>query len=74
LNQQKCYIIDNLIRKAGHIPLRLPPYMCEFNAIELIWSQLKKIFSKHNLSNNSEEINHFILKSFDSMDAKFWKD
>jgi hypothetical protein len=48
--------------------------MCELNAIELIWAQLKKIFSNHNLNNNPKEINHLILKSLDSMDAKFWKD
>jgi hypothetical protein len=35
---------------------------------------IEKDFFMHNLNNNSEEINHLILKSFNSMDAKFWKD
>ena len=36
------YVIDQLFRQNGHEVLRLPLYHPEFNAIELIWSQLKR--------------------------------
>ena len=44
------YTIDQLIRSHGHEVLRLPPYHPDFNAIELIWSQLKCIVRQTNLT------------------------
>jgi transposase len=49
------HTVDEIILNAGHIPLRLPPYHCELNPIELVWAQLKKIIAKHNFNNNSIE-------------------
>ncbi|KAL4148477.1 hypothetical protein QTP88_002710 [Uroleucon formosanum] len=37
----KSYVIDNLAKDAGHTVLRLPPYHCEFNPIELAWAMLE---------------------------------
>jgi len=31
------YVIDNMVKNAGHTVLRLPPYHCELNPIELTW-------------------------------------
>jgi len=45
--KDKIYEIDELLRKNGHEVLRLPPYHCEFNAIELIWAQCKTYYNKH---------------------------
>ncbi|KAJ8912809.1 hypothetical protein NQ315_014392 [Exocentrus adspersus] len=39
--QEDRYVIDDLLRKHGHEVLRLPPYHCEFNAIDLIWAKAK---------------------------------
>ena len=44
------YAIDQLIRQNGHEVLRLPPYHPDFNAIELIWSQLKTIVRQRNVT------------------------
>ena len=30
------YHVDRIIREAGHIPLRIPPYHCALNPIEKI--------------------------------------
>ncbi|XP_065210548.1 uncharacterized protein LOC135838729 isoform X1 [Planococcus citri] len=38
----KKYAIDELFKSQGHDVLRLPPYMCELNVIQLVWSQIKK--------------------------------
>lgn len=38
---KKSYVIDNLAKDAGHTILRLPPYHCEFNPIELAWAMVK---------------------------------
>lgn len=45
--KEKVYKIDELVREHGHEVLRLPPYHCEFNAIELVWADVKSYYNKH---------------------------
>lgn len=35
------YVRDELADEHGHKIMRLPPYHCQYNAIELIWAQIK---------------------------------
>ncbi|KAL0879287.1 hypothetical protein ABMA27_003066 [Loxostege sticticalis] len=35
------YYLDEIAKTRGHQVLRLPPYHCQYNAIELIWAQIK---------------------------------
>ncbi|XP_053395641.1 uncharacterized protein LOC128555879 [Mercenaria mercenaria] len=44
------YSVDQIIRRHGHEVLRLPPYHPDFNAIELIWSQLKILVRHRNFT------------------------
>jgi hypothetical protein len=39
--QPPIYKVDEFLKIKGHEILRLPPYHCEFNPIELIWGDLK---------------------------------
>ena len=41
------FVVDEMLREHGHEVLRLPPYHCQFNAIELIWSNCKRYYDKH---------------------------
>lgn len=43
------YVINIYVKKHNKVILRLLPYHCEFNPIELVWSVVKK----HAKSNNS---------------------
>ena len=52
---QPIYKIDSIIREHGHEILRLLPYHCELNPIELIWSQINGYVARQN--------NFFMLKS-----------
>jgi transposase len=45
---EKQYVVDNIAKKYGHTVLRLPPYYCIFNPIELIWGQLKRRIRRKN--------------------------
>ena len=40
-NIEKQYVIDCMTEKAHYSVLRLPPYHCILNPIELVWNQLK---------------------------------
>ncbi|KAK7872322.1 hypothetical protein R5R35_002772 [Gryllus longicercus] len=44
---QKRYVVDEMIQEAGHKVLRLPPYHCHYNPIELVWSQCKRYYHRH---------------------------
>lgn len=44
------YEIDELALEYGHRVLRIPPYHCQYNAIELIWAQIKGYAARHNTS------------------------
>ena len=50
---QKEYFVDNRIRRHGHEVLRLPPYHCMLNAIELAWSKLKRTVRSENVLQNN---------------------
>jgi transposase len=41
------YEIDELLKAEGHEVLRLPPYNCQYNAIELAWADCKNYYNKH---------------------------
>lgn len=36
------YMVDAMAEDAGYTVLRLPPYRCELNAIELVLAQVKQ--------------------------------
>ena len=38
------YAVDEMVEAARHEIVRLPPYHCELNPIELSWSQVKAIY------------------------------
>ena len=42
------YVIDSMAAEKGHQVIRLPPYHCHYNAIELIWGQVKTYIGKKN--------------------------
>ncbi len=43
------YAVDETLRKAGIECVRLPPYHCMFNLIEIIWSSYKAKVRKMNV-------------------------
>lgn len=44
----KKYRIDTIAEEAAHRVVRLPPYHCQYNPIELIWGQVKSYIAKRN--------------------------
>jgi transposase len=39
--KEKMYHTDTMFAAHGHTVIRLPPYMCDLNPIELAWRQIK---------------------------------
>ncbi|KAF0692110.1 DDE 3 domain-containing protein [Aphis craccivora] len=47
-NTTKRYELDEIALEMGHEVIRLPPYHCQYNPIELIWGQVKREVAKKN--------------------------
>jgi hypothetical protein len=46
--KEKVYHTDTLFAAHGRTVIRLPPYMCDLNPIELAWRQIKDYVRSHN--------------------------
>lgn len=69
------YVIDELARNAGHEVLRLPPYHCQFNPIELIWAQVKGDVKRNNSNNNQtvKRVEDITRKAINKITAGDWR-
>lgn len=67
------YFIDDLLKEHGHEVLRLPPYHCHLNPIELVWSQVKRKIAEKNVKSTPEEMIKKIEEVFASVTADDWK-
>jgi len=50
------YVVDNMAKDAGHSVLRLPPYHCELNPIELAWAMVEGYVKQHNTTNKIDDV------------------
>jgi hypothetical protein len=48
--KEKGFKIDRIFSDYEHTVVRLPPYMCDLNPIELAWAKIKRIVWEHNVT------------------------
>lgn len=70
--QQPKYIVDNLLQSYGHKVIRLPPYHCHFNPIELIWAQIKGYVARNNQAFTVTEIKRLFNEAVQNTKAEQW--
>ena len=69
----KQYVIDDLARKHGHDVLRLPPYHCFFNPIELCWSIEKGWTARKNTTGKLPDVRKLFGEGRQRVvDEKMW--
>jgi 2C-methyl-D-erythritol 2,4-cyclodiphosphate synthase len=66
-------IIDEYLKKQGHDVLRLPPYHCEFNPIELILGDIKGFVSRQNSTFKQNDVKELIHKGFAQVNELKWQ-
>ena len=66
------YKVDEFLKRKGHEILRLPPYHCELNPIELIWGDLKGFVGHDNSTFKGEDVKTLINKGFTQIDSVKW--
>lgn len=65
--------IDTLAATHGHEVLRVPPYHCEFNPIELVWSQVKGYIAKGNTCFTLAEVEKLLPEALASVSQENWQ-
>jgi len=57
----------------GHEVVRLPPYHCQYNPIELIWAQVKGDVAKKNVSFKIADVEKLVNEALDGVTVDSWK-
>ena len=72
--RKKKYVIDEMAYSYGHLVLRLPPYHCILNPIEMVWSQIKRKVASQNLKKRQvNEIIDFLRDACNNVSPQQWK-
>lgn len=72
-NIKTTYVVDDIAEGLGHEVLRLPPYHCILNPIEMIWSVVKSKVRKNNLTPSlSASVCAALRQSVDNVSAEVW--
>ncbi|GFQ67084.1 DDE_3 domain-containing protein [Trichonephila clavata] len=66
------YKVEEIAKKFGHKILRLPPYHCELNPIEMIWSQVKGYVARGNKTFKLNEIKELVIKGIENVSTQNW--
>lgn len=67
------YEAEECLKQHGHEVLKLPPYHCDLNAIELIWSLAKRKIASKNLGIPGNEKENLIKECFNNVTVNDWK-
>ncbi|XP_054267245.1 uncharacterized protein LOC128989381 [Macrosteles quadrilineatus] len=66
------YLIDEMAKAQGHKIVRLPPYHCHFNAIEMVWAQVKGHVARNNKAFNLTEIKRLTEEGIGQVTSVEW--
>lgn len=71
--QNKKYELDEIALTMGHEVIRLPPYHCQYNPIELIWAQIKGRVAEKNTTFKIADVEALTHEALDSITIEDWK-
>ncbi|KAM7281660.1 uncharacterized protein ISCGN_006325 [Ixodes scapularis] len=66
------YRVDTAAERAGCTVVRLPPYHCEFNPIELIWAQIKNRVAARNTMFKIGDVERLLKEEAEQVTASNW--
>ena len=71
-NAAPTFHVDTYLRSQGHKVLRLPPYHCKCNPIELIWGDLKGYVAQNNTTFRQKDVRELIERGLVRIDQSRW--
>ena len=66
-------VIDVIAEENGHTVLRLPPYHCELNPIEMVWAQVKHHIKMNNTTSKVKDMSELIKHGYSNVTMQNWK-
>lgn len=66
------YVIDEGAAEMGFKVIRLPPYHCHYNPIEMVWSHLKGFVKERNTTFKLKDVENIFLDSISNFTADMW--
>ncbi|KAF0748982.1 DDE 3 domain-containing protein [Aphis craccivora] len=70
--KEKKYKSDEIALQMGHEVVKLPPYHCQYNPIELIWAQVKGKVDENNNTFKMADIEVLVNSALDAVTAEDW--
>ena len=71
-SHKKTYFVDELAKEHGHQVLRLSPYQCDLNSIELIWAQMKRSVRARNTNGTLAGVSSLVEEAVAGISASDW--
>lgn len=71
--QYNLYVTDEMAKKNNKIVIRLPPYHCELNPIELIWAQIKNEVASKNQTFKIADVKDLLLQAIQNVSHIHWQ-
>ncbi|XP_068625066.1 uncharacterized protein [Battus philenor] len=71
--QYEAYIIDELAKQNNKIVLRIPPYHCDLNPIELIWVKVKEYIANNRKTCELSDIKQLLNQGVSKITSVDWK-
>lgn len=69
----KKYVVDEMAKNRQITVLRLPPYHCELNPIELVWAQVKGEVARNNTTFKLNDVKVLLTNSLERVTADKWQ-
>ena len=66
------YAIDEIAKTFGHEVVRLPPYHCELNPIEMAWAQVKGYIKAKNSKFTLSHVKDLTYEGFSKIGKEDW--
>ncbi|XP_053995683.1 uncharacterized protein LOC128885609 [Hylaeus anthracinus] len=67
------YVIDEYAKQHGHNVLRLPPYRCELNPIELAWVNIKDYVRARNTTYKLRDVQRLVYETIENVSLEMWQ-
>ncbi|XP_033228885.1 uncharacterized protein LOC117180496 [Belonocnema kinseyi] len=67
------FVIDEIAKQSDKIILRLPPYHCDLNPIEMAWSLIKECVKTHSTTSKLPDVEKLLHEGIDHATPEHWK-
>lgn len=67
------YEIDSRASELGHEVIRLPPYHCHYNPIEMVWAYLKGYVRERNTTHKLKDVKTLFEEAVEKFTPDLWK-